>query len=172
MKHLALLVIILSLSFCKSVNVEKTIVQQNETKEKAYIIQEKTEIIPNQVIHIAKDEAGIEYIKLLPGDKTVFKFQYRKMPEDQTLQDAVYTQNIYFEIEGKIKNTELKDDELKQVNLVGQTFGFRNATLNRIDKGSLYINVIDNKQIEVEINLDDSYKIFQKKHIKQLINIK
>ena len=172
MKHLALLALILSLSFCKSVKIEETIVHQNESQEQGYTIQEKMEIIPRQMIHFAKDEAGVEYLKLLPGEHTVFKYKYRKFPKDTSLKDAVYTQYIYFEMPGKIKDTELKNDELKSVNLTAQVFAFRNATLHRIDKGSLKIKVIDKQHIEVEINLDDSYKTLQKKHIKQLINIK
>ena len=171
MKQLVLLTIILSLSFCKSINPQDKIVQQSENKEQGHIIREKVEIIPRQVIHITKDEAGADYVKLLPGDKTVFRFQYRKMPEDISLKDAVYTQYIYFEIPGKIKNAKYTDDELKQVNMIAQVSGFRNIQFYRIDKGSLQIKVIDKQHVEVKIDLDNKYKRIQKKHIKQLINI-
>ena len=171
MKYLSLIVVILSLSFCKSVNVEKTLVQKSETTEKDYIIQEKTEIIPKQIMHFTKDEAGIEYLKLLPGDKTVFRYSYKKKPQDQSLMDALYTENIIFEIPGKIKDMNLKDEELKSVNLTAQVFGFRNAKLIKIDKGSLQVKVIDKNNFEVEIILDDSYKSLQKKHIKKQISV-
>jgi len=173
MKHLALFLLILSLSFCKStaVKIDKQVSQQQERTEENYTINEKMEIIPRQIIKIDKDEAGIDYLKLLPGDKTVFKYSYKKKINDKTLMDAGYTQNIYFEIDGDVKNLDLKDDELKKVNLIAQIYGFRNAVLLPVDKGSVSIKIIDDKTIELEIHIDDSYKNILQKNIKQLIKV-
>jgi len=172
MKYFAFLILMLSLSFCKSIQIQEPVKYENETQKEGNIIKEKIEIIPHQIIHVTKDEAGMEYVKLLPGDKTVFRYSFRQKPDDNTLMDALLVQNILFELPEKIKNTNLKDEELKSVNLTAQILGFRNARLIKIDKGSLKIKIIDKQNMEVQIDLDDSYSMLPKKHIKQSISLK
>ncbi len=176
MKHFLLVIPALLLFACHSnrnlLSITQPVHSMQEQQKEAYKIVEKWEIIPQQKITIQKEESGSDYIKLLPGDNTVFKYSYTAKPLDPSLRDANYTQYVYFQMDGPIKNMELKDLDLSKVQLTAQIYGFRNTAVFSIYKGRLQLQVKDGKQLILDIDIDPTYTLLRKRKIHQSLTIK
>ncbi len=132
-------------------------------------ILEKTEIIPGQTLKIEKDEAGMKYVKLLNGDKTVFKYIYKSKPANPNIMDAFYTQYVYFETGNEIKNMNLSGKDLQKIKLTVMINGFRNSSLIPVDKGNFDLKITGKNTLQFHIRLDKSYKKILQKDIIQII---
>jgi hypothetical protein len=172
-KIISLFVLFSIFSACKTneIIVKQTVTKNNSTQTEQMNIIEKTEIIPHQSIAIQQDEAGAKYVKTLQGNKTLFKYIYKTSFRDKTIMDGGYAQYVYFETPEKVKSMKLTDNELKTVNLTVATYGFRNAQLWQIDKGSLDLKVIDKNTIQFHLQIDSSFTGIQKRNLIQIIKI-
>ena len=70
------------------------------------------EFIPNKTIEFKKDEFGIIYPIISEGEKTIFKYTYKRNPVANT-QDSNYTEIVYAEFDKTISEISLTDDELQ-----------------------------------------------------------
>jgi hypothetical protein len=156
---------------CKSNQIQfpaKTSLTKNKQNNRMKIF-EKIEVIPNQIIKIEKDEAGMKYIKILNGDQTVFKYIYKEKPVDTNLMDAGYAQYVYFETGKNIKNMSLSGKDLQQIHLTVVTYGFRNSRLIPIEKGNFELKITGKNTLQYHIKIDDSYRNIRQKNIIQII---
>ena len=151
----------------KKAHFEKTISQKNDMK-----ITQKWQVIPNAQINLKKDDFGVGIAKLEKGNKTVFYYKYDAKPVDKSIMDGEYIQEIFFEIEGDIKNLSLKDKELSKINLlVGKHGFFRGSGVYAVSAGSFDLKVTGNEQIEITIDIAKPSIMVQQKHIHQTIEL-
>jgi len=152
----------------KIMTLEKPYMQVWQHQTEQFSVAEKIEILPGQKIHIATDEAGIPYIKILPGDFLVFKYTYQKKPQDKNLMDAAYVQYVYFELPD-LKKQERTDDQLKEVKLIVETAGFRNRLFIPVEKGLFQWKKTGQDTYTLHIKIDPSYAGVLQKEIKQTL---
>ncbi|MFK5957466.1 MAG: hypothetical protein QM495_01210 [Lutibacter sp.] len=116
MKNLVLLIIIL-FSSCK-ITKNKTFTVNNNLNFETENCPENgkctIELIPNKSIIFKKDEVGITYPIISEGEKTIFKYTYKKNPITNT-QDSNYIEIVYAEFEPKISEISLSNSELQNV---------------------------------------------------------
>jgi hypothetical protein len=148
----------------KKAHFEKTMSQKNDMN-----ITQKWQVVPNAQINFKKDDFGVGMAKLEKGNKTVFYYKYDTKPLDKSIMDAGYTQEIFFEIEGDIKNMSLKDKELSKINLlVGKHGFFRGSGVYTVDAGSFDLKVTAYDQVELTIDIVKPTEMVQQKHIHQI----
>jgi hypothetical protein len=70
------------------------------------------EFIPNKTIEFKKDEFGIIYPIISEGEKTIFKYTYKRNPVANT-QDSNYTEIVYAEFDKSISEISLSNSELQ-----------------------------------------------------------
>ena len=151
----------------KKAHFEKTMSQKNDMN----IIQ-KWQVVPNAQISFKKDNFGVGMAKLEKGNKTVFYYKYDAKPVDKSIMDGGYVQEIFFEIEGDIKNMSLKDKELSKINLlVGKHGFFRGSGIYAVSAGSFDLKVIGDNQVEITINIVKPTEMVQQKNIHQIIEL-
>lgn len=118
MKNLILLVIILFAS-CKSNKTLNFTVQKPMFVEATNYLdngESSLELIPNKTIEFKKDAFGIVYPIISEGDKTIFKYTYKRNPISNT-QDSNYTEIIYAELDKNITKTTLTNEKLQTIKL-------------------------------------------------------
>jgi len=176
MKKFSFLIVILSLFACHSsknmIRIEQPI-EQIQTKQKdQFVITEKMEILPHQEIQIEKDSYSNKHkVKIVKGNKTVFKYTYTSEPNNSILKDAKYVQTVFFEIDNPVKAIHLKDQDLNKVKLTAEMSGYRNSAIFPIVKGQLSIEIKNKNEVIVDIQMDDIYQVFKKRNIHQKILI-
>ncbi len=154
----------------KGVKIKNTMVSQFTMQKENIYITEKISILPNSSILYKKDKFGVGYYKVVPGTKTVFIYTYKEEPVNKNLRDAGYTEEVIFEIKGKIKEMELKDEELKKVNLLVGIHGFfKRAGVYPVTKGYLKINLPKKDLLKLQIHIDKPDYMVRKKDIVQEI---
>lgn len=152
----------------KNYKLAQTIVWKNENT----IGTESYKILPNSKIVYKKDNIGIGYYNIIPGDKTVFIYTLDEKPVDTTLRDAGYKEEVLFEVDGKLKKMELSDKELEKVNLLVGVHGyFRKSGVYKVKKGRLKIDKFDKKHWLLDIQIEDPTYRVHKKNIKLKIPI-
>lgn len=110
------------------------------------------QFIPKKTIDFKKDEFGIAYPVISEGNKSIFKFTYKRKPLVNT-QDSNYTEIVYAEIDNTISDISLIGNELKTVKLYfgrlcyckGETGYFP------IKNGSFNIKKSNNNSLKVDI---------------------
>jgi len=123
-------------------------------------------VFPNHQIDYKKDNIGMGYYQIIPGDKTVFLYVLDEKPVDKTLRDAGYKEEVIFEIEGRIKPMQLTDKELSKVKLlVGMHGFFKRAGVYPVTKGQLKIDFPDKKKMKIYIKIDEPVYRLHKKEI-------
>jgi len=174
MKYLGYITLLFVIFSCKTqqINVEKTLVNKNIMIDNTNEITEKIELIPNRKINVVNDEWGQQYIKTLPGEKILIKYSYKQKPLDKTLQDATYSQVVWFETDKPLKSQAFESEILKNKPLYVQIYGFRNAKLIPVTSGQIQIEVIDSKTAKINIEIPDSYNGIIKRNIEQIIRVK
>ncbi len=176
MKKLFLFLLSMSLFFSCSSYKKHGIEIKGQTNlhminnEENTIIEESFQVLPNTQIDYKKDQIGVGYYKLIPGNKTVFIYTLQEKPKDKNLRDGGYKEEILFEWEGKIKEMELKDDELSKVNmLVGMHGFFKKSGVFPVKKGFLKIELPEKNLMRVSIKIEDPVYMLRKKEIEKEI---
>jgi hypothetical protein len=129
------------------------------------------EVLKNSSLQLKYDEFGKLYPEIVPGDKLVVKYLYKKN-EIKNTADNSYSEYVYLEIDEKNKQIILKDKELQKVKMLfGRICFCRDATgYFKVTQGSLFIfnnngkllintkfNVSKVPQIITEINENIKY---------------
>ena len=177
MKNIILTSILLMFMSCNSiqdmqVQVKKSFYSKTMTKQNDVNITEKWQVVPNASIDFKKDNFGVGMAKLAKGNKTVFYYKYDVQPVDKSIMDGGYVEEVFFEIEGDIKNMSLKDKQLSDVNLlVGKHGFFRGSGVYTVSAGSLDMKVLGNDQIEITINIVKPSQMVQKKQLHTVIDL-
>ncbi len=177
MKNIILTSILLIFMSCNStqnmqVQVKKSYYSKTMTKKNNTNITEKWQVVPNASINFEKDKFGVGMAKLDKGNKTVFYYKYNSQPIDKSIMDGGYIQEIFFEIEGDIKNMSLKDKQLSNVNLlVGKHGFFRGSGVYAVGSGSLDLKILGNDQVEITINIAKPNQMVRKTQLHQIIEL-
>ncbi len=150
--------------------LQKPYLHTSRNDSSSYVITKKIEILPRQNLHLEKDETGKKYIKILPGNKIVFKYLYKKYPKNQNLMDVAYMQSIYFETDN-LGEMKLTDRQLTRIKLTVETAGYRNRQLNTIDKGSLQWKQTAIGTYILHLKIDSTYTHILIKEITQTLNL-
>ncbi len=178
MKHLYSLIVLILLSSCSSyktdgVKIKNKFNKSMKTNKDEVIIQEDIEVLPNSKIVYKKDTTGAGFVEITEGDKTVIKYVYNISPKDKTLMDGNYTQEVLFEFSGNIKETELKDKSLSDLNvLVGMHGFFRRAGVYPIKKGMIKVHLASKNKAEINIQIDEPIYMVKKREISFAIDVK
>jgi hypothetical protein len=130
-------------------------------KTENIITKEKWKIFLKSAIQYKKDQTGIGYYSLIPGNKTVFVYTLTEEPVDKTLRDAGYKEEILFELEGKIKEGEWKDEDLSKVNLLVGVHGFfKKSGVYPVKKGMLKLELPKKDLLNIYIKIEDpTYRV-------------
>lgn len=75
------------------------------------------EVTPNNSIKALYDNFGALYMEIINGNSIVIKFEYKRNESPNTI-DGQYIEQIIMELDPNNLNLELKDSELKNVNLL------------------------------------------------------
>ncbi len=173
MKKILLLSSTFLLSFCQS---QKSSLDLSTSKIQKSQLQATScpsdgtctlELLKNKSIQVNRDEIGYQTYELLESkDKSVVKFQYTKNV-DKSLQDASYVEEVLFEISNTAQKMELKDNELKEANLIfgRHCFCKGQAGIFNISHGNL--EVIRNKS---SLDFSVSFKSDKTPQIIETIN--
>lgn len=119
------------------------------------------EVLKNSGLEIKSDEFGKLYPEIIPGNKLVVKYEYKRKEVENTM-DSSYSEFIYFELENLEDHFYLKDLELQKVKLLyGRICFCRNATgYFKITEGALLIDSL-NKKLRINLNFKTPKKIPQ-----------
>lgn len=110
------------------------------------------EVIKDSHLEIKTDQLGKIYPEIQKGENFVIKYHFeKKQPKD--VEDASYSEFVYFEIDKNEKQLILKDKALQNVKMLyGRICFCRNATgYFRVSQGTLYFY---RKQKEMQFNLN------------------
>jgi hypothetical protein len=177
MKKIALFSLIALVMSCgsmkqKNIKLEKPVFEKMKHQDANFIYNERYQIIPNTRIELIKDKFGIGYIELKKSNKTVFYYKYNRKPVDKKLMDGGYIEEISFEWDGPLKETELKDNELSKVNmLVGKQGFFRGSGFYKVTKGSLSIKFVGYNKVEINIEIEKPSEMIEVKKIHKIIEL-
>jgi len=105
------------------------------------------EVLEDKSFEIKSDAYGNTYPVISDGHNTLLKFEYKKNEIEGTA-DSNYSEIIYAEIDGEIKNIALKDTELSAVKLAFGRLCFCRGQTGYYDvrNGSLAIEKINDKE--------------------------
>ena len=157
---------------CKSAEIipQKVVKMENKFESGDYHIQEKMTVIPNQTLSVVKNELGQNYLKTLPGQHIVLKYTFVQTPQESGLMDAIYTQNVWFEIKDKaLKTVDYTKEDLQNNPIYVQVYGFRNAKLFSVTDAEVHIKILDPHTAELFINIKDDNMLIRQKQIKQTL---
>ena len=98
------------------------------------------EVLQNSILNIKTDEFGKLYPEVLPGDKVVIKFHYKKKELKKAV-DGSYSEFIYLEVSKNEKQLILKDRDLQKAKLLFGRICFcgKNGGYYRVTQGNLYL---------------------------------
>jgi len=74
------------------------------------------ELFPNKSLVFKQDDFGNSYPVITEGDKTIFKYTYTRNSIANT-QDSNYTEIVYAELDKKIEDINLIDNQLQNLKL-------------------------------------------------------
>ncbi len=155
-----------------SMKDDKQIVWQKSTEKESFQTVEKISFIPNSKITLEHNEAGKSYVKILPGNKNIFQYTFHKRLTDSNIQDAFVNENIYFEWQGDLQNTQLSDAKLSDVKLTASFAGFRNSDAFTVSKGKLKVDIMNNHQAKIYIKIGENKLPLPVTEINEIISIK
>ncbi|WP_456378928.1 hypothetical protein [Lutibacter sp.] len=118
MKNILLLIIVLFASCKSNKNINFTVQEPMLVETSNYLDNgtSSMELIPNKTIEFKKDAFGIVYPVISEGDKTIFKYTYKRNPISNT-QDSNYTEIVYAELDKNITQTTLTSEKLQTIKL-------------------------------------------------------
>jgi len=98
------------------------------------------EVLKNSSLQIKTDEFGKLYPEIIPGDKLVIKYHFKKESE-KGIADSNYSEYVYFEIDKKVKQIILNDKELQKVKMVFGRICFCRDAMGyfKVTEGSLFL---------------------------------
>ena len=104
------------------------------------------ELLKKSSLQIKTDNFGKIYPEVVPGDKLVIKYHFKKN-ELKNIADNSYSEFIYFEINEDEEQLFLKDKELQNVKMLfGRICFCRDANgYFKVDQGNLYLFRNNNK---------------------------
>ena len=178
MKFLYLTISIILLSACSSykkqgVEVKNKLVQTSDSQKGDVIIKETINVLPNSEIKYQKDATGAGFVDIVKGNKTVVRYIYDIRPKDKTLRDGNYTQEVLFQIDGKLREMEAKDEDLSKINaLVGMHGFFRRAGIYPIKKGTISIKLPSKDEADIHIQIEKPNYMVNQKDIAVKLNLK
>jgi len=108
------------------------------------------ELFTNSSINLVTREGTSSYTTIEKGDKTVFKFSFKRNVDQQVI-DGHYIEEIFAEFDTKTLSLTLENETLKKVNLI----------LNRICycKGSYGSYVVSKGQLSLKKIKADTYHL-------------
>jgi hypothetical protein len=111
------------------------------------------ELIPNKSLEFKKDNIGMSYPVITEGNKTIFKYTYKRKSIPNT-QDGNYTEIIYAELEETISDLDLSNLDLKNVKLYfGRLCYCKGQTgYYPIKNGDFKITSLDNDSVNFNLN--------------------
>lgn len=99
------------------------------------------EVLKNSRLLIKTDDFGKLYPEVVPGDKLVVKYQFKKKTKKENL-DGDYSEFIYFEMDTQEKQVVLKDQELQKVKMLFGRICFCRGAMGyfKVTQGELYLS--------------------------------
>lgn len=99
------------------------------------------EILKDSNLEIKTDEFGKLYPQVIPGEKMVVKYEYKRKEIENTA-DSSYSEFIYFELDTKEEYFVLKDVDLQKVQLLYGRICFCRGSSGyfKITQGTLFID--------------------------------
>lgn len=113
------------------------------------------EVFKNSSLQIKTDAFGKIYPKIQKGNNLVVKYHFEKK-EKKNIEDAGYSEFIYFEVDKNEKQIILKDAELQKLKILyGRICFCRDANgYFRVDQGNLYLfNNNNNLQFNLKFDM-------------------
>ncbi len=97
-------------------------------------------VLRNSFLNIKTDEFGKLYPEVIPGNKVVIKFHYKKIVPEKTL-DGSYSEFVYLEVNEYEPQLILKDKELQKVKMLFGRICRCSSHMGyfRVTKGSLHL---------------------------------
>ncbi len=97
------------------------------------------EVLKDSNLLIKTDEFGKLYPEIIPGDKLVIKYQFKKDEIKNTV-DSSYSEFVYFEINKDDKQLILKDTELQKVKMLFGRICFCRGAMGyfKVTEGDLF----------------------------------
>jgi len=119
------------------------------------------EILKNSSLEINSDEFGNLYPEIIPSNKLVVKYEYKRIEIENT-KDSSYSEFLYFELDTKDEHFVLKDIDLQKVKLLYGRICFCRGSMGyfKITEGTLFVDKYSNK-LEVHLNFKSPKKIPQ-----------
>jgi len=104
------------------------------------------EVLKNSSLLIKYDDFGKLYPEIVPGNKLVIKYHYKK-DEIENTADSSYSEFVYLEIDENDKQIILKDKELQKVKMLFGRICFCRDAMGyfKVTEGSLFIFNNDRK---------------------------
>ena len=75
------------------------------------------EVLKDVSLQLLYDDSGKLYPEIIPGNKSVIKYQYTRKTEEDVM-DAAYDEYVYLEFDPEEKQIILKDKELQKVKMI------------------------------------------------------
>ena len=113
------------------------------------------EVLKDSNLQIKTDEFGKLYPEIIPGDKLVIKYEFKK-DEIKNTADSNYSEFVYFEINKDDKQLILKDVELQKVKMLFGRICFCRGAMGyfKVTEGDLFLSNYDHKlQIDLKFNV-------------------
>lgn len=113
------------------------------------------EVIKNSYLEIKSDEFGNLYPEIIPGNKLIVKYEYKRKEIENTA-DSSYSEFIYFELNMLEEHFILKDIDLQKVKLVYGRICFCRGSSGyfKITEGTLFIDKHSNT-----LDIDLQFKV-------------
>lgn len=98
------------------------------------------EVLKNSSLEIKQDEFGKLYPKIVPGDKMVIKYHFKKN-EVKNAADSNYSEFVYLEIDKSDERLILKDKELQKVKMLFGRICFCRDSMGyfKVTEGNLFL---------------------------------
>jgi len=128
------------------------------------------EVIKDSSLEIKSDEFGSLYPEIIPGNKLIVKYEYKRIEIENTA-DSSYSEFIYFELDSIEEHFILKDNDLQKVKLLYGRICFCRGSSGyfKITEGTLFIDKHSNT-LDVDLQFKTPKGIPQiNSHIKEKI---
>ncbi len=122
------------------------------------------EVLRNSNLNIRTDEFGKLYPEVIPGNKVVIKFHYKKIVPENVM-DANYSEFVYLEVNEYEPQLMLKDNELQKVKMLFGRICFCRDAMGyfKVNEGILYLfNVNGNLNIDLTFKVNKVPQIITK----------
>lgn len=174
MRYLHIILFSLIVMSCKTKH--DILVENNETIFSTECPTDGTciiELLANKSMKTLNDNLGSLYLEIINGNSLVLKFEYKRNKIPNTMDDQ-YIEQIFMELDPNNLKTELRDSELKNVNLLFARFCYCKGQTGyyKVRKGELAIKKAsdNNYQLHLILKVDEVPQIITE--INQVLNLK